>query len=205
MTIAVLASDLIKEELSAKGFPDEVEVIWADSMSSLTIIEADAYFDLLFEFDRERIGKLKRLLPVPVFVNAIVRTCAEIGNGFIRINAWPTMAGRSVAELVISDGDAEKVATIFETLNWKYVRSPDVPGMITPRVVSMIINEAFYALGENVSTPSEIDVAMKLGTNYPYGPFEWGEKIGYENIRELLTVLAKTESRYEVAPMLNNE
>ena len=42
----------------------------------------------------------------------------------------------------------------------------------------MIINEAFLALQEGVSTKEEINTAMKLGTNYPLGPFEWVEKIG---------------------------
>ncbi len=58
----------------------------------------------------------------------------------------------------------------------------DEPGLVSARVISMIVNEAFFALAEGVSTMEEIDVAMKLGTNYPYGPFEWLEKIGVANI-----------------------
>lgn len=66
----------------------------------------------------------------------------------------------------------------------------------------MIVNEAFFALGEGVSTKSEIDVAMKLGTNYPYGTFEWCERIGLEKVHNLLEKLAKTDSRYSVAPAM---
>jgi 3-hydroxybutyryl-CoA dehydrogenase len=54
----------------------------------------------------------------------------------------------------------------------------------------MIVNEAFIALKEGVSTKEEIDIAMKLGTNYPYGPFEWAEKIGTERIKNLLSKLS---------------
>jgi 3-hydroxybutyryl-CoA dehydrogenase len=64
-------------------------------------------------------------------------------------------------------------------------------------VVSMIINEAFIALGENVSTREEIDTAMKLGTNYPYGPFEWAELIGVENIISLLNKLSEKDNHYQ--------
>ncbi|MEO5650820.1 MAG: 3-hydroxyacyl-CoA dehydrogenase family protein, partial [Ginsengibacter sp.] len=64
------------------------------------------------------------------------------------------------------------------------------------RVISMIINEAFYTLKENVSTKKEIDLAMKLGTNYPFGPFEWAEKIGLENVFNLLKKLSEKEERY---------
>jgi 3-hydroxybutyryl-CoA dehydrogenase len=45
---------------------------------------------------------------------------------------------------------------------------------------------------------------MKSGTNYPYGPFEWSEKIGVANILNLLEKLAKKEERYSPAPALKN-
>ncbi len=67
---------------------------------------------------------------------------------------------------------------------------PDEPGFVTPRVISMIINEAYFAFAEGVSTPEEIDTAMKLGTNYPYGPIEWGNRIGLQNVVRLLKKLA---------------
>jgi 3-hydroxybutyryl-CoA dehydrogenase len=69
-------------------------------------------------------------------------------------------------------------------------------------VIAMIINEAYFALGDAISTPAEIDTAMKLGTNYPYGPFEWGEKIGLLQVYQLLAKLAEDNSRYTAAPAL---
>ena len=68
--------------------------------------------------------------------------------------------------------------------------TPDDYGFIAARIIAMIINEAYYALQENVSTKQQIDIAMKLGTNYPYGPFEWSEKIGIEKIYLLLKKLS---------------
>ena len=81
----------------------------------------------------------------------------------------------------------------------------DEPGLVSARVISMIINEAFFALGENVSSIEEIDLAMKLGTNYPYGPFEWSEKIGLQNIYHLLHKLSQTDKRYLIAPLLEKK
>jgi 3-hydroxybutyryl-CoA dehydrogenase len=69
----------------------------------------------------------------------------------------------------------------------------------------MIINEAYFALEENVSTKEEIDIAMKLGTNYPYGPFEWAKKIGLKNVVRLLTELSLSEKRYQPAGLLLKE
>ena len=66
----------------------------------------------------------------------------------------------------------------------------------------MIVNEAYYTLQEEVSTKEEIDTAMKLGTNYPYGPFEWSELIGLDKIHLLLTRLGNTDDRYRPARLL---
>jgi len=66
----------------------------------------------------------------------------------------------------------------------------------------MIINEAWFALQEGISTKQEIDIAMKLGTNYPYGPFEWGDKIGLKNIYRLLKEMSGENSKYQPAELL---
>jgi 3-hydroxybutyryl-CoA dehydrogenase len=82
---------------------------------------------------------------------------------------------------------------------------PDEPGMVSPRVIAMIVNEAWFALEEGVSSREDIDVAMKLGTNYPFGPFTWGEKIGVKKIVSLLTTLHQKSPRYEVSASLKKE
>lgn len=81
----------------------------------------------------------------------------------------------------------------------------DLSDQISLRIISMIVNEAYYALGDGISTKEEIDIAMKLGTNYPYGPFEWGQIIGLKKIYALLLNLGRTEERYEIAPLLRYE
>ncbi len=66
----------------------------------------------------------------------------------------------------------------------------------------MIINEACYAVNENVSTAKEIDIALKLGTSYPLGPFEWNKQIGSQRIIQLLDILSVNNDRYLPAPDL---
>ena len=60
----------------------------------------------------------------------------------------------------------------------QHTQVPDEPGFIAARIIAMIINEAYYAKGEQISSEADIDIAMKLGTNYPLGPFEWARLIG---------------------------
>ncbi|HEX5668136.1 MAG TPA: 3-hydroxyacyl-CoA dehydrogenase family protein, partial [Chitinophagaceae bacterium] len=94
---------------------------------------------------------------------------------------------------------------ILDRLNKKVEWVPDEPGMISPRVIAMIVNEAWFALEEGVSSREDIDIAMQLGTNYPYGPFTWGDKIGVKKIVSLLTRLKQSNPRYEVAASLAKE
>lgn len=202
MTVAILADELLKQEWNTKKIPGHVEVVWADSIRSLLIIDADVYIDLLFDMDAERTGQLKKLLPKPVIVNSVAYTTKAIGADFVRINAWPTLLQRSLTELAAPEGyDTTLIETVFD----KCQLVPDIPGMITARVIAMIVNEAYYTLGAEVSSKEEIDTAMKLGTNYPYGPFEWSERIGLKRIYELLKVLSRADARYAIAPALERD
>lgn len=206
MTIAILADDVLKEEWLAKEAPEEIELIWVDSVRSLMMTEASAYFDLLFDADPERIARLKPVNGRPLFVNAVPWTGKVTGKGVIRINAWPTLLRRPVIEVALTDSEqSATVKYVFDALHWRYQLVPDVCGMITPRVLATIVNEAYYTLGAGVSTKAEIDTAMKLGTNYPVGPFEWSAAIGLENISRLLKELSRTDERYVPAPALEQE
>jgi 3-hydroxybutyryl-CoA dehydrogenase len=206
MTVAILANDVLKQELLTQKLPEAITVVWVDSIRALTIADADVYIDLLFEPDRERTQHLKRLLPKPVIVNAVSWSTKKTGADFIRINAWPGMLQRTVMEIALpATMNEEPVKELFGQLQWKYVLAPDIPGMITARVLATIINEAYFTLGARVSTREEIDIAMKLGTSYPYGPFEWSDKIGVTRVYELLVELSRTDDRYMPAPMLEEK
>lgn len=206
MTIAILADDVLKEEWLEKEAPEEVEFVWVDSVSSLLMVEADAYFDLLFDADPERTVRLKAMNGKPLFVNAVPWTGELIGRHLIRLNAWPGLLRRSVIEIALTDKEqSDVVQQVFAALHWRYQLVPDVCGMVTPRILAAIVNEAYFTLGAGVSSKEEIDTAMKLGTNYPFGPFAWSGAIGLRNIGELLQELARSDARYAPAPALMQE
>jgi 3-hydroxybutyryl-CoA dehydrogenase len=83
----------------------------------------------------------------------------------------------------------------------------DRVGLVTPRIICMIINEAYYTVQEGTSGKADIDLAMKLGTNYPFGPFEWCQKIGVRNVYELLAAIYEDtkDERYKICPLLKKE
>lgn len=78
----------------------------------------------------------------------------------------------------------------------------EASGDVALRVISCIVNEAFLTLSEGVATAEDIDRAMKLGANYPRGPFEWAEEIGAERILETLDALRATHGDAYLASLL---
>ena len=153
--------------------------------------DADAYFDF-----RDNAHADYSSIAKPIFINSNATTLAENNHSknIIRINAWPGFIEKDLWELA---GVLSAEATdILEKLNKKYIVVPDEPGFVSARIISMIINEAFFALDEEVSTKNDIDIAMKLGTNYPYGPFEWCDKIGVQQVYQLLAKLSLTDERF---------
>jgi len=197
MRIIVLADEVIKQEFQKKYLNGKVQFIFTENLSeSEDNDHTDAFFLLKeitimedFNFFAEK----------PVFINSTTRTLKELGlpKNFSRLNGWPTFINREVWE--IATGTEAEVVEIFSKLEWKYIVVKDEPGLISARIIAMIINEAYFALDENVSSKEEIDIAMKLGTNYPYGPFEWSKKIGLEKVYSLLKKLNETDNRYDIS------
>ncbi|QOJ14994.1 MAG: 3-hydroxyacyl-CoA dehydrogenase [Planctomycetia bacterium] len=68
------------------------------------------------------------------------------------------------------------------------------------RVLATIINEAALALDSGVAAQGDIDVAMRLGTNYPHGPLEWAERIGRRTCAALLRVMDRMSADGRFAP-----
>jgi 3-hydroxybutyryl-CoA dehydrogenase len=75
---------------------------------------------------------------------------------------------------------------------------------VITRILSMIINEAAFAVGEGVASVRDVDTAMVLGTNYPSGPLRWADRIGLDVVLVVLQSLqtALGDDRYRPAPLL---
>ncbi|MFL5783599.1 MAG: 3-hydroxyacyl-CoA dehydrogenase family protein [Bacteriovoracaceae bacterium] len=99
---------------------------------------------------------------------------------------------------------SELVLAKFKELGFTTVETTIIScGFIFPRTIVQIINEAAFALEEEVASKTDIDRAMKFGVNYPKGPFEWLEG-REEYVRVLLSeLLAKTgDQRYRISKLL---
>lgn len=204
MTVLLLATVEQKDELLAYPVSGEIEIKWiTDPADFVPVHSIDACIDLLFKNTSERIAWLLNLQAALIIINSVVIPLSQVNEDFVRINGWNTFLKRPVAEASLINRSlqlkAEQLLSHFgRTVEW----TPDAAGFITARVVASIINEAFFALEEKVSTKEEIDTAMRLGTNYPFGPFEWGKKIGLHNIYSLLAILSGEKTRYTPSLLL---
>jgi 3-hydroxybutyryl-CoA dehydrogenase len=72
------------------------------------------------------------------------------------------------------------------------------------RILTMIMNEAAWAVGDGVASVRDVDTAMKLGTNYPKGPLKWADEVGLEMVHSVLKGLMASlgDQRYRPAPLL---
>ena len=87
------------------------------------------------------------------------------------------------------------------------IPATDRAPQIALRIETALINEACWLLSEGGVTAESIDLALKLGLNFPYGPFAALAKYGPDRILETLTALENAapdhlKGRYEPAPSL---
>ena len=176
----------------------------------------DLLFDLNLDDDPSRIeayASLKQKLVIGCAVKKSLRQLVQasdkrINCHLIGMNALPTFINRSKVEIsFLNSADAITFDEMAKQLNWEYLTVADAVGMVTPRVIAMVINEACFTLYEQTASMNDIDVAMKLGTNYPFGPFEWCDRIGVKDVYETLEAIAKdtNDPRYKICPLLKEK
>jgi 3-hydroxybutyryl-CoA dehydrogenase len=201
MKIFILSNEQQKKEILSTPLSEDAFLTFASSIAELNDPKS---FDAFFILTNDELIDFEKFDGKPVYINEVIETLSGSGfpNNVSRINGWPGFLERPLWEVI--SNNHENHEKIFNLLNRKIIIVKDEPGFVSVRVISMIVNEAFFAFGEKISTIEEIDEAMKLGTNYPNGPFEWAEKIGVENIYNLLERLAEKEERYLPAPALKN-
>lgn len=208
MKVLVLANDEQKDELLSIPVDGSLTIQWHNGLPPIEKTGAfDACIDLLFDNSQNRTKQLRELGIPLIIINSVIITLGELGDDLIRMNGWNSFIKRQVVEASAAAGDTHKkmAEQLFSHLGRTIEWTPDIPGFVSARVIATIINEAFMTVEENVSVEKEIDTAMKLGTNYPYGPFEWGEKIGLNKVVYLLEVLEKEQIRYKPCPLLKNK
>ena len=80
----------------------------------------------------------------------------------------------------------------------------DSPGFIAQRMIGHIANIGCDAAQQRVAGPADIDTAVTLGLNYPYGPLTFGDRVGPARILGILRNMYDFygDMRYRPSPWL---
>lgn len=213
MKILVRGEKIITAELKQKLPNADVTEIQDTDFPQIDLSGYDVIFDLSIDEQASTLKYYAPLKNIPVFVGAVKIQLAAAANLYgreilctlIGINDLPTFINRSLAEVSLLDKIDEAILQqTMQKLGWDYKLVDDRVGMVTPRIILMIINEACYTLQEGTASMQDIDTSMKLGTNYPFGPFEWADKIGIKHVYETLKAVYDDthDERYKICPLL---
>lgn len=171
---------------------------------------ADLVIDLSLDERPENLMIYALQPDIPV-LGCLVKTPPAVWEGYPGLYAANWLPGfYSMPRLEIglsANSDAKMLQAVMQELGWEYDTVKASAGLVTPRTVAMIINEAYFTAEEGTASREDIDVSMKLGTNYPFGPFEWCARIGIRNVYEVLrAVHTETGSgRYRICAALEQE
>jgi 3-hydroxybutyryl-CoA dehydrogenase len=109
-----------------------------------------------------------------------------------------------IRALQTSDECYRTIEELTRTLAKTPVEVKDGYGFVSNRVLMPMINEAIFALYENLATAADIDAVMKLGMNHPMGPLALADLIGLDTCLNIMNVLYQgfNDSKYRPCPLL---
>jgi 3-hydroxybutyryl-CoA dehydrogenase len=183
---------------------------------------SDNSIDLVIETTNlDLTSKKEHLVQIEQWVNpeTLILT-SVLGVTATQSASWLTYPNRLVGLATFSNQNAKliEIAPALQTssehlalagevilsLGKEYEIVEDEVGLVFPRILSMIINEAAFTLMEGTATAVDIDTAMTKGTNYPIGPLRWADLIGIDDVLAVLSGLHRElgEERYRPAPLL---
>lgn len=157
---------------------------------------------------------IERELQVPILTTSLAITATEVAswtNMPQRVCGFGTLIPLNERKLIelapalqTDEAILGQAQNFIQSLGKETAVVDDEVGLVFPRILALIINEAVFALMEGIATKEDIDVAMKKGTNYPYGPLEWADQIGLDEVYAIIRGLYQNlgEDRFRPASLL---
>jgi 3-hydroxybutyryl-CoA dehydrogenase len=106
--------------------------------------------------------------------------------------------------LYTSDEAYSRVLTFGKLLSKVVIPVEESPGLISVRLLVVLINEACHILGENIATKENIDLTMSSSLSTKHGPFEMADRIGLDRVLRYMENLFNEfgDIRYKANPQI---
>ncbi|MCB0722178.1 MAG: hypothetical protein KDC42_07730 [Ignavibacteriae bacterium] len=203
-------SDALKSELS--GFLSQKHEITdvpgsAEMIFEITNYDREIKFNNLNYIDQNNTTAPVVSASVCITLHEQLRSLGNTAR-LMGVGLYPTFSEVTGIEVsntrFTSNDEFNSLVNTLTDLGKEVHHVEDRPGMVNLRVVTLIMNEAYQVLQEGTSNREDIDTAMKLGTNYPFGPIEWSERIGLDNVYHVLESMYNNfgDDRYRITPLL---
>jgi 3-hydroxybutyryl-CoA dehydrogenase len=216
MNILVIGDQVNLQELRQK-FGDKHDYSWVNEHRDAEkyLLSNEVVFDFIIDEEPHQF-EIYLEHSATVFINTCKISLGDLAHlgerpitsKIFGFNGMPTLFNREILEVCLRKQEDESLLrSLCEQLKTAFQVVDDRVGLVTPRIICMIINEAYYAAQEGTASREDIDLAMKLGTHYPYGPFEWAQRIGIKHVYEILEALYDDtrDERYKICPLLKKE
>ena len=212
MNIAAIGSPQQLEELNSIFSLASCQFTGLENTKNISTTTFDIIFDLSFDNHPESITDYVGIQPATILCLSAVKIQLHqaipkaLQAQVIGINALPGFLSRPLLEVCTLNNAID--TNLLKSLGWQSIQRVESRiGMVSARIICMIINEAYFTLQEGTANRADIDKGMKLGTAYPYGPFEWCDKIGITNVYEILNAMALDthDERYKICSLLKTE
>jgi 3-hydroxybutyryl-CoA dehydrogenase len=136
---------------------------------------------------------------------ATKRPAQVIGMHFM--NPVPVMKLVEIVRALQTSPDTyETTRKLAETMGKVVITTKDMPGFIVNRMLIPFLNEACFALQEDLGSVHDIDTGAKLGLNHPMGPFELADLIVLDTVLFIAEVLHREfgDDKYRPPAILRN-
>jgi 3-hydroxybutyryl-CoA dehydrogenase len=211
------------EKLAAKKAVTDAQKAAALAVATDTSLDPAAQADLVIEAATENpqlklkiFAELDRRAPADALLASntssipITRLAGATGRpdkviGMHFFNPVPLMKLLEVIRgLVTSDETMAAALEVGRRMGKEPIEAKDSPGFISNRILCPMINEAVFALQENIGTAEGIDAVMRLGMNHPIGPLALADLVGLDVVLFVMEVLQRDlgEDKYRPAPLL---
>lgn len=142
-------------------------------------------------------------IPISALAKATKRPDRFIGMHFMN----PVFLIPLVEIIAGKETSGETVAQIKEMakiMGKTPVVARDSPGFVMNRLLIPMINEAAFCLREGIASKEDIDKIMKIGANFPMGPFELADLIGIDTCLSIMEELQNNfgDTKYAACPLL---